>query len=98
MATRNESTGSESTALDSVREFVDKNRLLTYFLLIEVSLVVTAYWLDTWTSFTLEEGGADLTDITAGLLGGWAVVFGLLGVVGFLLMAASRLWIRIDRR
>ncbi|WP_101295812.1 hypothetical protein [Halegenticoccus soli] len=96
MATRSE--GSRSDFAASIREFVDKNRLLTYFILIETSFVVSAYWLDTWTSYSLGPSGVDITDVAAGLLGGWAVVFGLLGLVGFLLAAVSRLWIRIDRR
>ncbi|WP_224337732.1 hypothetical protein [Haloprofundus halobius] len=96
MATRNERV--DSDVATRFREFVDKNRLFTYFVVIELSLIVTAYWLDTWTSFTLGESGPDMTDVTAGLLGGWAVVFGVFGLVGFGLMAASRFWIRIDRR
>lgn len=96
MATRNERVDSDGAT--RLQELVDRNRLFTYFVVIEVILVVTAYWLDNWTVYTLGEGGPDMTDVTAGLLGGWAVVFGILGLVGFGLMAASKFWVRIDRR
>ncbi|HET7325290.1 MAG TPA: hypothetical protein VFJ06_13265 [Halococcus sp.] len=96
MATRTEQA--DTGIGDSIREFVDNHRLLTYFILLEVSLVVVAYYLDTWQSVVLEPSGPDLSDVTAGLLGAWAVVFGFFGVVGIVLLLGSQLWTRVGRR
>lgn len=81
---------------DRVREYVDNHRLMTYFLSIEALFVLAAWYLDTWMSITLTPTGPDLSDIMAGLFAGWAVVFGLIGVVGLALLAASRFWLRFD--
>lgn len=92
------STDQVDTGLsDSIREFVDNHRLVTYFVLLEVFFIVSAYYLDTYMSVMLDPNGPDLSDVAAGLLGGWAVVFGLFGVVGFGLLLGSRLWTRIGR-
>ncbi len=96
MATRTEQA--DTGIGDSIREFVDNHRLVTYFLLLEVSLVVGAYYLDTWMSVVLDPSGPDLSDVIAGLLGAWAVVFGLFGVVGVVLLFGSQLWTRVGHR
>lgn len=79
------------------REFMDDHRLLTYFLLIETFFVFSAYYLDTWVSVTLTADGPDLSDILAGLLGGWAVAFGGIGLIGFALIFGSRILLRYGR-
>ena len=81
---------------DRVREYVDNHRLVTYFLSVEVLFVFVAWYLDTWMSITLTQSGPDISDIVAGLFAGWAVVFGLLGLIGLGLLTVSRLWLRFD--
>lgn len=81
-----------------LREFVDNHRLTTYFLIIEAVLVFLAWYLDTWTSVVLGGSGEDISDITAGLLGGWAVVFGVFGFVGVCFIIASHFWVRFTQR
>lgn len=89
----------EQLGLDArIKEYVDNHGLMTYFLIIEVVLVFTAWYFDTWVSFTLTPEGPDLSDIVAGLLGGWAVVFALIGLIGVGLLVLSRLWLKIRRR
>lgn len=89
MATENEQVPSNTG--NGIREFVDNHRLVTYYLVFEAFLIVSAYYLDTWTSFTVGPDGPDLSDIAAGLLGGWAVIFGLIGLIGIVLLVVSRL-------
>ena len=80
---------------DRVREYVDNHRLMTYFVSVEALFVFAAWYLDTWMSITLTPTGPDISDIMAGLFAGWAVVFGLIGVIGLALLAGSRLLLRI---
>ncbi|WP_227355852.1 hypothetical protein [Haladaptatus salinisoli] len=93
-------TGNEPTRSgigDSVRNYIDNHRLLTYFVVIEALLVFSAWYLDTWVSFVLTKSGDDISDIAAGLLGAWAVIFALIGLVGACLIVSSRLWLRVGR-
>lgn len=83
---------------DEIREHIDHHRLATYFLLVELVFIFGAWYLDTWMSITLTQGGPDMSDIMAGLLGGWAVVFALIGLLGVILLGASRLWLKVGRR
>jgi hypothetical protein len=88
----------EPSTGDHIKEFVDNHRLTTYFVIFEALLVFFAWYLDTWMSVVLGGSGEDISDIMAGLLGGWAVVFGLIGFVGIAFVVTSHFWVRFSRR
>lgn len=81
---------------ERVREIIDDHRWSVFFVVFELFLVVAAYLLDAWSSFVI--GGVDLTDLTAGLLGAFAVVAAIFGVVAVLALGLSKLWLIYSRR
>lgn len=90
-------TGSEfdSPYRERVREIIDDYRWPVFFIVFELFLVVAAYLLDEWSSFVI--GGVDLTDLTAGLLGAFAVVAAIFGAVAVIALGLSKLWLVYSR-
>lgn len=86
----------EAGGVDRIRELIEKHKLVAVFVGIEASFLLGALIADTVT-IRVEEQGPALSDVTAGLLGGLAVVWILIGAVTYGVLLASNLYMRYQR-
>lgn len=95
MESARDSLGSSIDA-KQINEFVEKYKGLVIFLSIELFFLVSGFLFGQVT-IRIEEQGPALSDIIAGLMGGLAVVWILLGAVTYGVLLLSNLWLRYQR-
>lgn len=82
--------------LDSINEWIAEHTMLALFIGMELFFIAGGLVFDTVT-IRIEEQGPALSDIIAGLLGGLAVVWVLIGAVTYGVLLLSNLYMRYQR-
>ncbi|WP_224450385.1 hypothetical protein [Haloprofundus salilacus] len=87
---------SDASGIEQISNLIEKHKTLAIFLGIELCFIVGGLIAGT-VEITVKEGGPVLSHIIAGLLGGLAVVWILIGAVTYAVLLASNLYMRYQR-
>lgn len=87
---------SDTNGIEKINELIAEYKLVAIFVGVELFFVLGGLAADMVT-IRIEESGPALSHIVAGLMGGFAVVWILLGVVTYGVVAASNLYMRYQR-
>lgn len=86
----------ENAELEAINEWIAEHKMLALFIGLEIFFIVSGY-LFGMVTIRIEEQGPALSDIIAGLLGGLAVVWVLIGAVTYGVLLLSNLYMRYQR-
>jgi hypothetical protein len=87
---------SDASGIGKISERIQRHKTLAIFLGIELCLIVGGLVAGA-VEITLTEGGPVLSHVVAGLFGGLAVVWLLIGAATYAVLLASNLYMRYQR-
>lgn len=87
---------SDGSGIAQISERIEKHKTLVIFLAIELCFIVGGLVADT-VEITVKESGPVLSHVVAGLFGGLAVVWLLIGAVTYGVLLASNIYMRYQR-